>query len=419
MSDAPQDTSSNTGQGRIAIIGGGPAGLVAAIALARRGIPTTVLERDAHPELGPRFNPDRSYTIDITGHGLNALRSIDATGYFDARLLPFRGIQYEDGVVEDWPEPGWTGSRGDILRALTAVIADRHPELIHIEYGCRVDAVDVAAGTVSATPPGGATTTRAFDLIVGADGAGSLVRHSLHNQLAGFTVRTKKLPNYLTMIELDRLSDQLDETYLQALATRPFCIAGAIPGEDDTTGPRWFCGVGTRTSLAFPSTDTARHYLRRHCPRVLDLASSRAVADFATRTCYHIGQKLTCSQLHGGRAVLLGDAAGPFPPIGQGVNAAMEAATVLDRCIGQSAGPNGTTPAALAAAAESYNTAWKPELDAVSWISEKMLFDNPLHTLRANLTMRLGINVIGQAKSSTTSYSQVRTDAQRLGPLWA
>src|ERR687883_832916 len=75
--------------GRIAIIGAGPAGLVAAIALARRGVPTTVFEREAHPELSPRFNPDRSYTIDITGHGLRALRHIDATTYFDDRLLPF------------------------------------------------------------------------------------------------------------------------------------------------------------------------------------------------------------------------------------------------------------------------------------------------------------------------------------------
>ena len=117
-----------SGDERIAIVGGGPAGLVAAIALARRGIPTTVLERDAHPDLAPRFNPDRSYTIDITGHGLRALRHIDATSYFDARLMPFRGLQYQDRVVEDWAEAGWTGSRGDILRALMALITDRHQD---------------------------------------------------------------------------------------------------------------------------------------------------------------------------------------------------------------------------------------------------------------------------------------------------
>jgi len=76
--------------------------------------------------------------------------------------------------------------------------------------------------------------------------------------------------------------------------------------------------------------------------------------------------------------VLLGDAAGPFPPIGQGVNAAMEAAAVLDGCLGSS----GTAPGALAAGAARHDSAWKPELDAISWISEKMLFENRIHTLK-------------------------------------
>ena len=48
----------------------------------------------------------------------------------------------------------------------------------------------------------------------------------------------------------------------------------------------------------------------------------------------------------------------------------------------------------LSTDAALYNVQWKPELDAVSWISEKMLFENRLHTLRANLTMKAGINVI-------------------------
>ncbi len=417
MSNAMQGeprTGTQDGAGRIGIVGGGPAGLVAAIALARSGIPTTVLERDAHPDLTPRFDPDRSYTIDITGHGLRALRQIDATEYFDDRLLPFRGIQYGDRVVEDWPEPGWTGSRGDILRALMAVVADRHEGAVHVEFGCRVSDVDVPTGEVSSTPPGGTAVRRQFDLVVGADGAGSVVRQAMQEQVPGFSVTRKSLPNYLTMIALDRLSDQLDETHLQALATRPFCVAGAIPGDEESDSPRWFCGIGTRRPLSFASAAEARAYLRRHCPRVLDLASEESVAAFATRTCYHIGQKLTCSQLHGGRAVLLGDAAGPFPPIGQGVNAAMEAATELARCIGAHHSDAG----ALARAVSRYDAAWKPELDAVSWISEKMLFENRLHTLRADVTMRLGCNVIGQAKSSSVPWSRVRADARRWGPLW-
>ena len=108
--------------------------------------------------------------------------------------------------------------------------------------------------------------------------------------------------------------------------------------------------------------------------------------------------------------MLIGDAAGPFPPIGQGVNAAMEAATELDTCLAQASD--------FRAGAANYDKKWKPELDAISWISERMLFENRLHTLRANLTMKLGLNVIGQAKSSQTSYSQVRANARRFGLLW-
>jgi hypothetical protein len=54
------------------------------------------------------------------------------------------------------------------------------------------------------------------------------------------------------------------------------------------------------------------------------------VIAFGERTSYHVGQSVTCSKPHGGRAVLLGDAPAPFPAIGQGFNAAMESAVVLD-----------------------------------------------------------------------------------------
>jgi 2-polyprenyl-6-methoxyphenol hydroxylase-like FAD-dependent oxidoreductase len=399
----------------IAIVGGGPAGLVAAIALARRGLRATVFERDIHPELAPRFNPDRSYTIDITGHGLRALRSIDACSYFDERLFPFKGLQLPDGGVEEWREPGWTGSRGDIVGALTALLEEQHQDLVTIDYARYVDAVDVQRGTVTVAGPAGETTTRRFDFLIGADGAGSIVRRGMVRQVPGFTVESKSLPNYCTMIELDRVGEQLDPRYLYGLAASPFCVAGAIRGEDGPRAARWFCAVGTRKEATYASVDEARRLFRERVPRILELTSDEQVAAFARRTCYHIGQKLNCSQLHGGKAVLVGDAASPFPPIGQGVNAAMESAMVLDRYIGAT----GATPSALLAAASRYTDEWKPEADAVSWISEKNLFENPLQILRGLITLKLGINIISEAKSSQLSYTEVRRRAERLGPLWA
>jgi choline dehydrogenase-like flavoprotein len=57
---------------KIAIIGAGPAGLTCGLALARRGIDITIVERGANHLETATYNPNRSYTIDITGHGKKA-----------------------------------------------------------------------------------------------------------------------------------------------------------------------------------------------------------------------------------------------------------------------------------------------------------------------------------------------------------
>ncbi|HYN07030.1 MAG TPA: hypothetical protein VES67_06545 [Vicinamibacterales bacterium] len=245
--------------------------------------------------------------------------------------------------------------------------------------------------------------------------ARSVVRRAMQEQLPGFTVETGLFPNYCTMIELDRVGDDMDKNYLHGLSIRPFCVAGAIKGDGPSARPRWFCAVGRRTHQTFSSADEARRFFRTRAPRVLELASDEKIAAYAQRTCYHIGKTLSCSQLHGGRAVLLGDAVAAFPPIGQGVNAAMESALMLDRCIGDA----GRSAVDLLEAARRYDAAWRPEAEAVSWMSVRSLFENRFHMLRASITSQLGLSVFDQAKSADVPYSAVKAKAQRLWPLWA
>lgn len=41
-----------------------------------------------------KFNPDRSYTIDITGHGYTAIKYANLVDAFDAGMIPFKGINF-------------------------------------------------------------------------------------------------------------------------------------------------------------------------------------------------------------------------------------------------------------------------------------------------------------------------------------
>ncbi len=399
----------------VALVGGGPSALVTAIAFARRGIATSVFERESDPEEAPRFDPDRSYTIDISGHGLRALRHVDACESFDARMFPFKGLKFPDGRVEPWNLPGWTGSRGDILRALMAVVETSYSDRISAQFQCRVTSVDVNTGTLTFQRNDGVARTAQFDFIVGADGAGSVVRQAMATQLPGFAVDTGTFPNYCAMIELDGVDPGMDPHFLHGLSVRPFCVAGAIKPDAGSNTPRWFGAVGTKTQQTFTSPVEVRGYFQRRVPRILELTSGEKIAAFADRPCYHIGRTLRCSQLYGGKAVLLGDAAAAFPPIGQGVNAAMESAMVLDLCIGET----GSSASDMLEAARLYDARWRPEADAVSWLSVRSLFENRYHMFRASIASRLGLSVFDQAKSATVRYSEVRRKAESLWPLWA
>src|SRR5882724_1718722 len=385
----------------IAIIGGGPGGLTAGIALARRGVRSTVFERDCHPDRMPRFNPDRSYPIDITGHGLRAVRHIDAVAHFDAQMIPFRGIRQGRRLIDPWAEPGWIGSRGDIMRALMSVVEERHGDLIDFVYGSDVRMLDVHAGEVAG---------RSFDLVVGADGAGSAVRAAMQEQVEGFTVEASAVPNYGLLLELDHVGEELDKHYLNGLAVNPLVLAAVVLDESQPDGVRWVCVIGVNKPISFTSPDQATRWLRRNCPRVFDLTSEQAIAEFSRRECVHLGHGLTCSRLHGGRAVLLGDAAAAFPPVGQGGNAALESAIVLDQCL--ASGPLDTVGA-------RFEATWKPEADAVSWIGGQVRYQNPWMFVRMIIAAAFGVNIASQAKSSTRSYAQVQRAARRLGPIWA
>ncbi|HWL87599.1 MAG TPA: NAD(P)/FAD-dependent oxidoreductase [Polyangiaceae bacterium] len=402
---------------RVLIVGGGPAGLTLACALANRSaISVTLAEHEPDPFTAPTTT-DRSYTIDITGHGLKAIQYLDAVEAFNENLIRFRGVEIQRPIKHriPWEGLGWTGSRGDILRALYGDLLAKHPDRIHFLWETIVRDIDPLAGTAKV-----GDTRQRFDLIVGCDGAGSPTRQALE-ALPDFTVERFTLPNYCMMIRLDQNTERLDPEYLQIKSGHPMVVAGAVNGRDKND-PQWFCMVGFNHEHVFgggdgPESDKAvaeaRAYFERHTD-IMQYVSEDELRAFVKRKCHHIGKAVRCSTLNKGKIVLLGDAGAPFPPIGQGINAAMEAAVVLDEAIGETGG--GETPEQLLQAADAFTVKWKPEADAATWIATRWTFSSLGASVRVFIAELFGVSVLNQAKHKP--YSEVYRQAKkRFGPF--
>ena len=79
---------------RFGIIGAGPSGLTLAFALSKReNVHVTVFEKAPDHRNIPTFNPLRSYTIDITGHGARAVQYLNMKERFNKDLILFKGIR--------------------------------------------------------------------------------------------------------------------------------------------------------------------------------------------------------------------------------------------------------------------------------------------------------------------------------------
>jgi 2-polyprenyl-6-methoxyphenol hydroxylase-like FAD-dependent oxidoreductase len=450
---------------KIAIVGAGPSGLLLALHLLQNRdqfgpwqIELHLFERESDHDLQDRSNPDRSYTIDITGHGLKAVRRLGSklARRFDRELIPFNGIHayllrrtlpYDD-------DGGWTGSRGDICSALLHELRDttHEPAELRLQWNCAVSAIDAKTGELRFSANAADQETRArFDLIVGADGAGSLVRRALEQQQY-LHCQKSSIPNYSRILKLDsgNAAQVFDPSLLHMFSLMPWAVGGAIldtgpasaeAGSSDflaaNTPKQFFVQMGYQNDSSLNGTDEARQMLasiKFDLPgnhngagdkkaTLLDFVSDSELASFAKRDVYHTGKTVICSRIYGGKCVLLGDAATAFPPVGQGVNAGLEAAVVLGdeilSALASNASPDAIDCDALVGElAAAYNHAWLPQARACARIANTVKYGSKLNMLKMltqgiiTQLIRVELTSAQLAKSSTLSYQSADEKAR-------
>ncbi|SDS92595.1 FAD-dependent oxidoreductase [Actinoplanes derwentensis] len=305
---------------RIAVVGGGPAGLTLARVLHRHGYPVAVLERDPAPDSRPPGG-----TLDLhEGLGQLALEKAGLLAEFQTLSRPegqaMRILDTAGTVLRDWrPHPDERANpeidRGQLRDLLLGPL--------DVRWGREVTQVvpRTGDGPLVHFADGRQET---FDLVVGADGAWSRVRPAV----------SPVTPQYTGVTAVETSLDDVDNSHpdlARLIGDGSVAVYGvnrSLGAQRNSGGhvkvyakfraPRdWHAGLDLADVEAVRSSLLA--LFDGWAAPVLDLLSHGTA--FVHRPIYVLPESHIWAHVHG--VTLLGDAAHLMPPLGAGANLAM------------------------------------------------------------------------------------------------
>jgi 3-(3-hydroxy-phenyl)propionate hydroxylase len=318
----------------ILIAGGGPVGVITALALARQGFPVHVFEADERINDMPRAATTHAATLEMLA-GLGMVDEVIARGYVEPlfRIWDGQGMkivaEFNFGILKDeTPYPFAVQCEQHKLAAMAVQRLKAFPHA-KVEFSVRLttlrqdaDGVEVEVESVEGK------RKLAGSYLIGCDGGRSTVRKALGIEFEGYTHPERFM--ILTM------TDDLGLRYpgcTRNYVSDPEAWFSMFKVSGDERGPLWRVLSSTRpeqTDDELMNPDATEARLQRFLPRA-------GAYDVIHRNLYNVHQRVA-ERFRKGRVFLAGDAAHVNNPLGGlglnfGIHDAVEISDLLGRVI--------------------------------------------------------------------------------------
>lgn len=357
----------------VIIAGGGPAGFLAALLLARRGIPTTVVEKTLKPDPWST----KSYSIVLTARGRNALQAAGILANVTEASAPRNCmiVMDHEGRQKQFPKnpPNIALSRPGLVQVLEGLA--KQEDLVTIRRGKGISAATIQPDCIEVVLED--STILQGTHVVGADGKWSAVRASLPHLDSQF--RTTTEPSWGVHMMAPRLPSEWSTEgtlvckpkneakfyiicaplpsgecsmslvcYDETLKDFPWLAPPEKPNSSDEVG--WEAEYSARPQAEAVTSDDAlvtrlEEMLTEYLPAFVQQLGKEPLctAKINRRVSWLETTKPLEEVIYGtddGRVVLIGDAAHAVTPsIGEGCNLSLESAVRLVAGLEQCDGP--------------------------------------------------------------------------------
>jgi glutamate/tyrosine decarboxylase-like PLP-dependent enzyme/2-polyprenyl-6-methoxyphenol hydroxylase-like FAD-dependent oxidoreductase len=400
---------------RAVIIGGGPVGCLAAIELRKRSFDVEIYERGPDIRMSPPIR-GHSFNLTLTRRGLDSLDEQLLKECHSVGIpLPQRVIHHRDGRISYQaygvaPDHYLLSVPRGALHLL--LLAQAHDAGARLFFHHELVGMDPATAKATFIVEGTALHEAQADLLIGADGANSLVRHMLSRSGA---------PMWISQ---EQFSDGFVEVSMPSAEDGSFALLEERQSRVPVRGSEHGLHVWPRGDfmlLAQPNTD--RSYttglwmpLDSPGPEKPSWATTREPEDVRRLFGKHFSDVLghlptlaedvlarppallkttRCTPYHHQRAVLLGDAAHTLVPFyGQGINCSFEDVSSLIRILERHL-RSGDPRDAIGAALPEFTRTRQPAGNAIADLSLAMSTvlkkrtDEPQMHARARLEYQL------------------------------